>query len=102
MPLVAFSATQTDDSMHRNVQSLGAPQNVSEMLPCPCKAQVTLQGGDELTLIAGTCYSFIYKPSEGPEPAGQTAADSAAGGRPATPASAGEHTSMSALNGFCP
>lgn len=25
---------------------------------------MTLQGGDELTLIASTCYSFVYKPSE--------------------------------------
>lgn len=91
--LVAFSATQTDDSMHRNVQSLGALQNVSGTLPCPAKTQVTLQGGDELTLVACTCYSFIYTPSEGPAPAGQTAADTAAGGRPATPAAAGEHIS---------
>lgn len=26
--------------------------------------QVTLQGGDELTLIARTCYSFVFKPSD--------------------------------------
>lgn len=74
------------------IASVHCPEDFSTCL------QVTLQGGDELMLIAGTCYSFIYKPAEGPAPADYPSSidaaaatvDSAAGGRPGTPASGGE------------
>lgn len=34
------------------------------IIPPACPVQVALQGGDELTLIASTCYSFVYKSSD--------------------------------------
>jgi hypothetical protein len=47
----------------------------------PC-LQVTLQGGDELTLIASTCYSFVFKASDDQPQA--AAVDSPAGLQKAT------------------
>lgn len=53
------------------------------------ETQVTLQGGDELTVIATFCFSYVYTPSEEPSAAVAPVADGAGAAEAAVDSPAG-------------